>query len=105
MLRKSIIFLALALVGVGLLLPIASRTEFFRRLAEVSLHRATGLEIGFSAISVAQAEALRRQQEAEIRQLISSIEPAPNSAQELAQRLLRENLISGVISGDRSAES
>ena len=58
-----------------------------------------GDEIRFTAIDVADAIKLRRSLERRVQDCITSIEPVPTSRQDLLRLLLRENLISGAISG------
>lgn len=58
-----------------------------------------GQALQFTAISPDQAEALRRRQESALQAAIAAIAPLAPSPGEIQARLLRENLISGAITG------
>jgi biotin-dependent carboxylase-like uncharacterized protein len=68
-----------------------------------ALGRSTpGMPVAFAAVSVEQAEAARRTLEAQVLALDGQLEPVRSSAGLDAALLSSENLISGVVDGDRA---
>lgn len=62
--------------------------------------RKPGLAVRFAAVSVAQAEGLRRQQQAQLQEAMSSLRRVEEGAAEVdLSRLYGANLISGVVAG------